>query len=72
MALLDALRSLAVGPSVADRAGRLIYEYAREGIQFSVPDALIAATAIEHELTLVTTNPGHFPIPELDVEPFTR
>jgi len=70
MELLDALSTLAVGPSIADRAGRLIYDYARRGIQFSVADGLIAATAIEHHLALATTNEDHFPIPELRVEPF--
>ncbi len=69
--LLDALSTLAVGPSIADRAGRLIYEYARKGIQFSVADALIAATALDHQLVLVTTNKDHFPVPELKVEPFS-
>jgi len=45
---------------VADRAGRLIYAVARNGIQTSFPDALIAATALEHDLTVVTTNARHF------------
>jgi predicted nucleic acid-binding protein len=65
--LLDSLISLVVDETIADRAGRLIYQYARRGVQFSFADALIAATALRHNLTLVTTNARHFPIPELHI-----
>jgi hypothetical protein len=68
--LLDSLENIPVDEAIADRAGRLIYQYAREGIQFSFPNALIAATALQYELTLATTNPKHFPVPELPVYPF--
>ena len=63
--LLDSLENLPVDEAIADRAGRLIYQYARQGVQLSFADALIAATALEHDLTLATTNPKHFPMPEL-------
>ena len=63
--LLKNLISLPVDNSIADRAGRLIYQYARQGITLSFPDVLIAATALEHTLTLVTTNGKHFPMSEL-------
>jgi tRNA(fMet)-specific endonuclease VapC len=69
MALLDSLMNLPVDGAIADRAGRLIYQYARQGIQLSLPDALIAATALHHDLALATTNPKHFPIPELHLCP---
>jgi predicted nucleic acid-binding protein len=69
MALLDSLISLPVDETIADRAGRLIYQYARQGIQLSFPDAQIAATALQHHLTLVTTNTQHFPMPELTLYP---
>jgi predicted nucleic acid-binding protein len=36
-----------------------------------VPDAIIAATAMTHGLTLVTTNARHFPMPEVSVQPAT-
>lgn len=58
--LLTSLISLPVTASIADRAGRMIYTRARKGFQVSFPDALIAATALEHDLTLVTTNVRHF------------
>ena len=69
MELLDSLENLSVDEAIADRAGRLIYQYARQGVQLSLADALIAATALEHDLTLATTNPKHFPMPELRLHP---
>jgi len=65
MELLDSLDNLPVDEAIADRAGRLIYQYARQGIQLSFPDALISATALHHDLTLATTNPKHFTMSEL-------
>jgi len=70
MALLDSLISLPVDATIADRAGRLIYQYARQGMTFSFADAVIAATALQHDLTLATGNSKHFPVPELRVHPF--
>jgi predicted nucleic acid-binding protein len=67
MALLDSLTNLVADETIADHAGRLIYQYARQGVQLSFPDALIAATALQHNLTLATTNAKHFPMPELSL-----
>jgi predicted nucleic acid-binding protein len=50
---------------VAERAGRLRFEWARKGVTLSLADTLLAATAIEHGLTLITGNRKHFPMPEL-------
>lgn len=58
--LLEALNCIPVNSRIADRAGRLIYELARRGVQLSFPDALIAATALELDLSVVTTNTAHF------------
>ncbi len=69
-ALLESLVSLPVTAPIADRSGRLIYQYARRGIQLSFPDTLIAATAMAHNLILVTTNARHFPMEGLQVLPF--
>ena len=70
MALLSSLNSLPIDETIADKAGRLIYQYARQGVQISFPDAQIAATAIYYNLTLVTTNTKHFPMPELKIATF--
>ena len=69
MELLDSLENLSVDEAIADRAGRLICQYARQGIQLSFPDALIAATALHHDLTLATTTPKHFAMPDLRLHP---
>jgi predicted nucleic acid-binding protein len=58
--LLNSLRNLPVTDEIADLAGRHIYRLARNGIQLSFPDALIAATALTHDLTIITTNAVHF------------
>lgn len=52
-------------PGIARRAGSLRFHYARKGVTLSLPDVLIAATALEYGLTLITENRKHFPMPEL-------
>jgi predicted nucleic acid-binding protein len=69
LALLNSIETLPIEITVADQAGRWIYQYARRGLQVAFPDALIAATAFLEDLTLVTTNAKHFPMPELTVRP---
>lgn len=56
-------------PAIARRAGRLRFDYARQGVMLSLLDMLIAATALEHGLTLLTANRKHFPMPELALHP---
>ena len=53
--LLAPLREVAVDRAVAERAGRLRRE---TGIR--LPDALIAASALERRLSLATRNVRHF------------
>ncbi len=67
--LLETFVSLPIDKAIADQAGRAIYQYRRQGIQLFFADALIAATALAHDLTLVTTNVKHFPMAELQVHP---
>lgn len=59
----------AATPVIARRAGRLRFDYARRGIVLALPDTLIAATAIEYGLTLITANRKHFPMPGLSLHP---
>ena len=54
-ALLAPMRELPVDRSVAEGAGAIRRETA-----VALPDALIAATALVHDLTLVTRNRRHF------------
>lgn len=53
--LLESMTSIPVDDAIAERAGRL-----RRGTTRRLPDALIAATALEHRLTLVTRNTRDF------------
>lgn len=52
---LEVLSEIAVDRAIAERAGRL-----RRGSRIRTPDALIAATALEHGLALVTRNRRDF------------
>lgn len=53
--LLAPFRELAVDRPVAERAGRVVREF-----QLRMPDALIAATALENRLSLATRNRKDF------------
>ena len=53
--LLAPFREIPVDRSIAERAGRVAREF-----QLRLPDALIAATALENRLSLATRNRKHF------------
>ena len=53
---------LPVTKDIADRWGQITIEAKRKGVAVSTADGLIAATAIEHGLTLVTRNAKDFAV----------
>ncbi len=65
--LLDSLETVPVTIEVADLAGELIRSWRGRGIILNDADAVIAASALQEGLSLVTANAKHFPMPELVV-----
>ena len=53
--LLAPIYEIPVDTAIAERGGAL-----KRALQLPTPDALIAATALEHELPLMTRNQRHF------------
>jgi len=63
-------RVLPLSESIGNRAAVYLEEHCLR-ISMSVPDALLAATAVELSLPLATGNTKHFPpIDGLDIRPF--
>jgi toxin FitB len=63
--LLAPFAELRVDPTIAERAGRI-----RRQTDTRIADALIAATALEHGLVVITRNVRHFSrVPDLRVQP---
>jgi predicted nucleic acid-binding protein len=56
-----------VTKDIAVRAGILRYDLSRQGRTLLIPDALIAATALEVGATLVTANVRHFSILQIRI-----
>ena len=64
-AFLSSLDCYPISGAIARRAGSLKSAYARQGQTLSLADMIVAATALEHGLTLLTDNRKDFPLPEL-------
>jgi len=68
--LLSCFITYDLNRDIADRAGDLIRESQDRHVSLSVPDAIIAATALTNGLTLVTLNQVDFEgIPGLSLAP---
>jgi predicted nucleic acid-binding protein len=65
--LLNSFDSIPMNSEISDLAGELIRSWRTRGVTLGNADAVIAASAIHHDLALVTTNPRHFPMSELTV-----
>ena len=57
---VDSLKVLPFETTAAERAGRIEADLARAGRIIGRADSMIAATALTHELTLVTGNLEHY------------
>ncbi len=66
-AFLDGLLSMPVDVSVARRAGKLLGDLRSTGVTVGIADSVIAATAIELDVPLVTNNVDHYPFPDLNI-----
>jgi predicted nucleic acid-binding protein len=60
--LIDSMTLLPVTLEIARRAGELKAEWSRKGRTLGLADMIVAATALEHGLTLVTQNRKDFPV----------
>lgn len=69
---LESLQYYPIVVSVARLAGELKRDYSREGITLNLGDAIIAAVALHHQLTLVTDNAKDFPMPDLQLYPLPQ
>ncbi len=56
-----------ISPAVAQRAGELRYDFARQGQALSTSDTLIAAVAMSEGAILVTGNAKHYPMASLQL-----
>jgi predicted nucleic acid-binding protein len=64
---LDGLIPLSVDVSVARRAGKILGELRSKGVTTGTGDAIIAATALEYKVPLLTNNVEHYDLADLKV-----
>jgi predicted nucleic acid-binding protein len=68
-AFLSSLECYPITGAIARRAGSLKCTSAQRGRTLSLADMMVAATALEHGLALMTDNRKDFPIPEISLYP---
>jgi predicted nucleic acid-binding protein len=66
-AFLNALQCHEITASVAETAGKLKSQWARQGRTLTLADTLIAAVALEQGCPLATDNRKDFPMPRLQL-----
>ena len=62
---LSALERYPVGEVIAERAADYYRAFVKQGTTLHIADVVIAATAAEYGLTLVTYNHDHFPMEDI-------
>lgn len=62
---LAALKTYEVYVEIADMAAEFICRYQAQGITLDVADAVIAATAVVLDISPITLNAKHYPMPEV-------
>jgi predicted nucleic acid-binding protein len=67
--LFQALEVIPTDFVSAKLGGEMRFHWARKGRTLSLTDTLIAATALQHGLTLLTDNARDFPMPDLKLYP---
>lgn len=71
--LLSRFLTYNLDAAVADRSGELVRHMRSREYMLSIPDAIIAATAVQHHLTLITLNQKDFAgTPGLSLYPLTE
>jgi tRNA(fMet)-specific endonuclease VapC len=65
----ESLMLWSISLSAAKQAGKFRYDFARAGIALSTTDTLVAAVALEHRATLVTSNVKDYPMREVTLLP---
>jgi predicted nucleic acid-binding protein len=68
-AFLSSLECYPLTGAIARRAGSLKSAWAQKGRTLSLADMMVAATALEHGLSLMTDNRKDFPLAELSFYP---
>ena len=67
--LLAGLHCYPMTDTIARRAGALKYTWEQKGRTLTLADMIVASTALEHSLFLMTDNRKDFPLPDLKFFP---
>jgi predicted nucleic acid-binding protein len=64
---LDGLISIAVDITIARQAGSMLGTLRTRGVTVGIADAIIAATALQQNVPLLTNNIDHYPFADLKI-----
>jgi len=68
--LIDILEICFLDRAIAHLSGAFLREFRKKGMKLGLADVIIGATAIHHELTLITCNTNHYPMKGIQLYPF--